>query len=80
MHSIAGQARRQLPRQLRGQRLVVAEDEGWPADPGDDVRHDVRLAGAGDPAEDAESIPARYLINQSLDRGRLVAGRFEADG
>ena len=75
MDAVAGQARRQLPRQLRRQRLVVADDEGRPADPRDDVRHDVRLASAGDPAEDAEFIPRAICSTR-----RSIALGWSLDG
>jgi hypothetical protein len=63
--------------ELRGERLVVSEHERRAIGPGDHLRQGVRLARAGDPEEDLVVEALVDPVDERLDRGRLVAGRFE---
>ncbi len=66
----------ELPVELRGQRLVVRDDERGPLRRLDDVRHRERLPGARDPEQGLVSVPAADSLVQLLDRARLVTQRL----
>ena len=63
----------ELAVELRGERLVVRDDERRPVDPGDDVGHGEGLAGAGHAEQHLAAGPRRRAPDQLLDRLRLVA-------
>src|ERR1019366_530728 len=67
----------ELAIELRGEGLVVREDEGGPADVPDDTGDGHRLAGACDAEERLESIAAHEPRRQFRDSARLVAGGLE---
>src|SRR6266581_1790507 len=65
----------ELVAELRGQRLVVRDHERRLADLLDRPRHRRRLARAGGPDQRLVALAGAQPVLESLDRGRLVAGR-----
>jgi len=60
--------------ELRGEGLVVREDQHRAVEPGDDIGHREGLAGAGDAEERLVAISRADGLDQRLDGLRLVAG------
>ena len=60
--------------QLRGERLVVRENQRGPIHVGDDICHGERLAGAGHAEQDLIAQAHVKPLRQLLDGLRLVAG------
>src|SRR4029453_12232424 len=65
----------ELVAELRGERLVVRDDERRPLDLLDDPRHRRGLAGPGRPEDGLEAVAVLDRGGDLLDRARLVAGR-----
>ena len=63
--------------ELRGERLVVRHDQRGPVHRGDDLRHRVRLARAGDAEQHLVRVAAVQPLHQFRDGADLVAAHFE---
>ena len=70
----------ELVAELRGERLVVGDHEGGPADALDRPGHRRRLAGAGGADERLVALAPEQPVPEDLDRFRLVAGRLVGAG
>jgi hypothetical protein len=70
--------REELPHlgiELRRKRLVRSHDERWTSEPRNNMRHRVRLAGAGDTQQSLIRETVADAFDELLDRFRLIAGR-----
>ena len=63
--------------ELRGERLVRRHHDRRATDPGDDVRHRVRLARPRDTEQRLEIEPASNAVRQTFDRLGLIARGLE---
>ena len=62
--------------ELRGERFVVGQHQGWAASLFDDLSHGVGLARACDAEQHLRLLVRLHARHQFLDRGRLVALRL----
>jgi hypothetical protein len=70
----------ELVAELRGERLVVGDDEARPLDLLDDPGHRRRLAGARRPQHRLEALAGLDSLRELGDRARLVAvGVYASD-
>ena len=74
---VLGEELAELGIELRGERLVVGQDEGRLVVRLDDLRQGERLAAAGHAEEDLVRQALGEALRQGLDRLRLVAGGLE---
>ncbi len=73
---VLGEEALHLGIELRGQCLVGGEDEGRALHCLDHLGHGEGLARAGDAEQDLVALSGADVLDQFLDRGRLVAGGF----
>ena len=71
---VVGEEVAELGAELRGEGLVVGEDEGRPVELGDDVGHGERLARAGDAEQRLGAVAGVESLDQAVDRVGLIAG------
>ena len=74
---VVGEELLKLGRELRGERLVVGDDQRRALHPLDDVRHRERLAAAGDSHQRLVDHVAFDAVYDLIDGLRLVARRLE---
>ena len=77
LDGVLGEEALQFGEELRGERLVVGEDERGAVPALDEVRHRERLAAAGDALEDEAVLAAREPAHERVDGLGLVARRPE---
>ena len=77
LHGVAGEVGAELVAQLRGQRLVVGDDQRRPLDGLDRRRHRHRLAGTGRAEQRLEALAGLDPLGKGLDGRRLIGGRDE---
>ena len=70
---VLGEELLELAVELRGQRLVVRENQRGPVERRDDVGHGERLARAGDAEQRGMLLTRAQPLQQLLDRLRLIA-------
>ena len=74
---VVGEKLAELIAQLRGERLVVRNDQRRAVEPRDDVRHRERLAAAGHAQEHLRAQPVLDTLDELLYRLRLIAAGLE---
>ncbi len=74
LDGVVGEELLELGAKLGRERLVVREDERWPAGLLDDVGNAERLAGAGDAQQRLVAVAPVHALYELLDSLRLVAG------
>ena len=73
LHAVFREELAELRAELRGQRLVVRDDERRALRALDDVRHRERLAGARDAQQHLVAVALLDAVHQRVNRRRLVA-------
>ena len=76
---VVGEERLELVIELRGQRLVVRQDQRRPSGPLDHLGHGERLAGAGDAQQHLVLFAVAHAARQLVDGGLLIAARAVVD-